>query len=96
MLHKSVPNDMSLSLPAYRGSTVDVSVLSLGNVIMPTSLYVQKPVPGNDTMDLPIYSFLVENEKAHKKVLFDLGLIKAWKEKQPDRESSLLSRKTRT
>jgi len=77
----------SLSLPAYRGSTVGVSVLFIGNVSMPTSLAIQTPVPGHDTLDLPLYSFFVENERANKKVLFDLGLMKGWKEKQPDRES---------
>jgi hypothetical protein len=84
------PNDMSLSLPAYRGSTVGVSVLPLGNVTIPTSLYIQSPVSGHDTLDLPVYSFLVENKQAHKKVLFDLGIMKDWKEKRPERGSSLL------
>lgn len=78
------PNDMSLSLPAYRGSTVGVSVLPLGNVTIPTSLYIQSPVSGHDTLDLPVYSFLVENKQAHKKVLFDLGIMKDWKEKRPE------------
>jgi len=57
---------------------------------MPTSLTIQTPIPGHDTLDWPLYSFLIENEKADKKVLFDLGLMKGWKEKQPDRESHLL------
>jgi glyoxylase-like metal-dependent hydrolase (beta-lactamase superfamily II) len=41
-------------------------------------------VSGHDTLDLPVYSFLIENEQAHKKVLFDLGIMKDWKEKRPD------------
>ncbi|KAI9451975.1 beta-lactamase-like protein [Lactarius psammicola] len=73
-----------LSLPAYKGSTVGVSALYVGNVSMPTSLLVQTQIPGHDTLDWPLYSFLIENEKADKKVLFDLGLMKAWKEKRPD------------
>ncbi|KAI9436214.1 beta-lactamase-like protein [Lactarius indigo] len=73
-----------LSLPAYRDSTVRVSALYVGNVSMPTSFAIQKPISGHDTLDWPLYSFLIENEKAGKKVLFDLGLMKAWKEKQPD------------
>ncbi|KAH8978025.1 beta-lactamase-like protein [Lactarius hatsudake] len=73
-----------LSLPAYRGSTVGVSALHVGNVSLPTSLRFQKPIPGHDTMDWALYSFLIENEKAGKKVLFDLGLMKAWKEKLPN------------
>jgi hypothetical protein len=76
-----------LSLPAYRGSTVRVSALFVGNMSVPASLLLQTPISGHDNLDLPLYSFLVENEKADKRVLFDLGLMKAWKEKIPDRES---------
>ncbi|KAH8978028.1 hypothetical protein EDB86DRAFT_3155743 [Lactarius hatsudake] len=84
-----------LSLPAYRGSTVGVSALFVGNVSLPTSLMIQKPIPGHDTLDWPLYSFLIENEKAGKKVLFDLGLMKPWKEKQPAGEFSLPFPQTR-
>ena len=41
-------------------------------------------------MDVPMYSFLVENEAAGKKVLYDLGFMKAWKEKFPPLRESLL------
>jgi len=34
-------------------------------------------------MEMPIYTFLVENESVGKKLLFDLGMMKAWKEKLP-------------
>lgn len=87
MLPRSPLNDMSLSLPAYRGSTVDVTVLPVGNETIPTSLHFQKPVSGHDTLDLAVCSFLVENEQAHKKVLFNLGIMKAWREKRPERVS---------
>ena len=50
--------------------------MSLGDITMPASLHFQTPMPGQDILDLPIYSFLLENEKAQKKVLFDLGLMK--------------------
>jgi len=79
----SAPLSPQLLLPAYRGSTVGVSALFVGNVSIPTSLVLQTPMPGHDTLDLPLYSFLIENEKAGKKVLFDLGLMKAWKERAP-------------
>ena len=65
--------------------------MSLGNMTMPASLHFQTPMPGHDILDLPIYSFLLENEKAQKKALFDLGLMKGWKEHHPDRESCLVS-----
>ena len=34
-------------------------------------------------MDIPASSFLIESEAAGKKVLYDLGFMKAWKEKLP-------------
>ena len=53
-------------------------------MIVPSAIVVQYPRPGHDTFDIPTYSFLVENEKLGKKVLFELGIMKAWKEKQPE------------
>ena len=76
-----------LSLPAYKGSIVRVSALFVGNITFPTLILLQTPIAGHETLDLPLYSFLIENEKADKKVLFDLGLMKSWKEKLPHSES---------
>jgi hypothetical protein len=50
---------------------------------MPTALMIQPPISGHDVLELPIYSFIVENPNTGERVLFDLGLSKAWKEKQP-------------
>jgi hypothetical protein len=72
----------SLSLPAFQGSTVRVSVLRGGRTTLPTAYVVQKQIPGHDLLDIPCYSFLIENEKLGKKALYDLGIMKAWKEKQ--------------
>jgi len=73
----------SLSLPAFNGSTVRVSILHGGRIAVSTAYVVQKQIPGHDLIDTPCYSFLIENEKLGKKVLYDLGIMKAWKEKQP-------------
>ena len=75
------------SLPVYRGYTVDVAHMFLGNKIMPTALHFKTPMLNHDTLYLPICSFLLESETVHKKVLFDLGLMKGWKGYHPDRES---------
>ncbi|KAH9173064.1 hypothetical protein EDB89DRAFT_1885486 [Lactarius sanguifluus] len=72
-----------LPLPVFKGSTVRVSVMNTGHLVMPSAIFVQSPRPGHDTADVPIYSFLVENERVGKKVLFELGIMKAWKEKLP-------------
>ena len=53
-------------------------------------MLVQPPIAGHESMDVPMYSFLVENEVAGKKVLYDLGFMKAWKEKFPPLRESLL------
>ena len=73
----------SAQLPAYKGFTVRVSILVAGKAVAPTTMMIQSPIAGHDVIDMPAYSFLVENETAGKKVLFDLGFMKAWKEKLP-------------
>jgi hypothetical protein len=57
--------------------------MDAGHLIAPPAMIVQSPRPGHDTLDIPTYSFLVENEKAGKKALFELGIMKAWREKLP-------------
>ena len=52
-------------------------------------MLIQPPIAGNEVMNVPMYSFLVENEVAGKKVLYDLGFMKAWKEKLPPLSESL-------
>jgi hypothetical protein len=79
----SVTSSPSVQLPAYRGFTVRVSILSAGSAVLPTAMLVQPTIAGRDTMDISLYSFLVENEVAGKKLLFDLGFMKAWEEKLP-------------
>ncbi|KAN0131826.1 hypothetical protein V8E53_010354 [Lactarius tabidus] len=80
-----------LSLPAFKGSTVRVSIMDGGHLIAPPSMIVQSPRPGHDTLDIPTYSFLVENERAGKKALFELGMMKDWKEKLPHLTSMVQS-----
>ena len=85
----SATSSPSVQLPAYKGSTVRVSILLAGRVVLPSAMLVQPPIAGHDAMDIPMYSFLVENDVAGKKVLFDLGFMKAWKEKLPPLRESL-------
>ena len=55
-----------------------------------SSREVQPPIARHKSMDVLMNSFLVKNEAAGKKVLYDLGFMKAWKEKFPPLCESLL------
>ncbi|KAJ5355048.1 metallo-beta-lactamase superfamily protein [Penicillium cataractarum] len=72
-----------LELPDYRDTTVDVSIIYGGRTTVPASYVVKTPIAGHVLLDMPCYSFLIENKRINKKVLFDLGLRKDWKEKLP-------------
>ena len=72
-----------LSLPKFKGSTVRVSALNAGCLVVPSITLVQPHIHGHEMIEAPIYSFLVENERVGKKALFDLGMMKTWKEKMP-------------
>lgn len=41
-------------------------------------------IKGHTRLASPIYSFLIENERLGRKVLFDLGVQKNWEEQAPD------------
>ncbi|KAL4803594.1 metallo-beta-lactamase superfamily protein [Aspergillus unguis] len=64
-------------------ATVDVSVIPAGEITLHTKFMIKDPAPGHELTTAPCYSFLVENKAKNKKLLFDLGLPKAWKEKLP-------------
>jgi glyoxylase-like metal-dependent hydrolase (beta-lactamase superfamily II) len=76
-----MPSD--LTLPAFKGSTVRVSALHGGRITMPSRFFFQKQILGHDLLDIPCYSFLIDNKRLGQKILYDLGLMKAWKQKQP-------------
>ena len=50
---------------------------------VPIAYVFKRQIPGHDVLDCPCYSFLIENDTLGKKSLYDLGIMKAWKEKQP-------------
>ncbi|KAG8703171.1 hypothetical protein FRC08_003038 [Ceratobasidium sp. 394] len=61
--------------------TVKVSVIDTTSRVrgLPTSLFFVPLIGGNDAVDCPAYSFLVEHEPSGKKLLFDLGVAKDWR-----------------
>ena len=50
---------------------------------MPVGTMFDPPIKGHDTLASPSYSFLVENERLGRKVLFDLGVQREWEEQAP-------------
>ncbi|KAG8741967.1 hypothetical protein FRC10_002233 [Ceratobasidium sp. 414] len=66
-------------------TTVKVSVIDTTSRIkgLPTSLFFAPLIPGNDIMKAPAYGFLIEHEPSGKKLLFDLGVSKNWKNGPP-------------
>ena len=73
----------NLTLPVSKGSTVEVSILNGGTLSVRADFVIRNPVPGHDLLAAPCFSFLIENKKLGKKVLYDLGLVKAWEQKLP-------------
>ncbi|KAH8698401.1 hypothetical protein BGW36DRAFT_460325 [Talaromyces proteolyticus] len=73
----------NIFLPLSKEQSVEVSIIHGGRTTVPTKYVVQTPIPGHDLLDIPCYSFLIENKSQNKRILYDLGLMKAWKEKQP-------------
>ena len=58
---------------------------------VPTAAFVKQQIPGHDVLDVPCYSFFIENDKLGKKVLYDLGIMKAWMETLPPSRECYLS-----
>jgi hypothetical protein len=72
-----------VQLPAYKGFTVRVSILLAGRFVIPAAMLVQPSITGHDAMHMPTYSFLIEDETTGEKMLYDLGMMKAWEKKLP-------------
>jgi hypothetical protein len=81
----SIKNIMSsnLTLPPFKGRTVQVSILNGGTCSLRAEFIVHNPLPGHDVFTCPCYSFLIENKELGKRVLYDLGIIKEQKKLPP-------------
>lgn len=74
-------NTPPLVFPPYKGSTVRVSALDGGRIGTPAKFLIESSILGQDYLDVPSFCFLVENDQAGKKIMFDLGIMKAWETK---------------
>lgn len=66
-------------------STVNVHIINTTSRIrnIPFSVFVEPPIKGLEYLDCPAYSFLIEHPANGRKVLFDLGVRKDWKNLAP-------------
>jgi hypothetical protein len=71
------------ALPPSQGSTVEVSIIDGGHITVQIQYVLQNPIAGHEVAEMPCYSFLIRNKSIGKNVLYDLGVMKAWKDKQP-------------
>jgi hypothetical protein len=62
-------------------AVVKVSVIDTTTHVkgLPTSLFFEPAIKGYDVLDCPAYCFLIEHEASGKKLLFDLGVPKDWR-----------------
>ena len=72
-----------LHIPAS-SNTVRVSVIDTTlRMHMPTGDMFEPKIKGHTALVSPSFSFLIENEKMGRKVLYDLGVQKNWEEQAP-------------
>ena len=80
-------NDPHFSPPTIPASdsTVNVHIIDTTSRIqnLPLSVFIEPPIKGHDNIDCPAFSFLIENSSNGRKVLFDLGVRKDWKNLSP-------------
>lgn len=68
----------ALNIPSS-DSTVQVQVINTTcDIVVSAEYFVQPLIKGQETLNLPTCSFLVENKKLGKTVLFDLGCRIDW------------------
>ncbi|EED20087.1 conserved hypothetical protein [Talaromyces stipitatus ATCC 10500] len=60
-------------VPPYTGSTVDVSVILADGTGVPCAWMFKNAIPGHNILDVPCFSFLIENKRSGKKILYDLA-----------------------
>ena len=64
---------------------VKVSVINTTTRVKgpPAAAFMKPQIKGFDIMDCPAFSFLIEHEPSGKKIIFDLGVAKNWREGPP-------------
>lgn len=71
---------MPVEIP-HSDYAVSVKIIDTGcRIHMSPSTFMVPPIHGHDDLACPAYSFLVENERLGRKIVFDLGVKKDWEQ----------------
>ena len=80
----------SLNLDNSKTNTVEVHIINTTtDIVVPAKAFVQPVQKGHETMNMPTFSFLIENKKLGKTILFDLGCRKDWWNLSPAAAASI-------
>ncbi|KAI2636055.1 beta-lactamase-like protein [Xylaria nigripes] len=68
-----------LHIPAS-DSIVNVSIIHTGTFLraMPSDFLIEPTIPGNEYLNAPCYSFLIQHPTQDRTLVFDLGVTKDW------------------
>lgn len=80
----------SLNLDTSKTNTVEVHIINTTtDIVVPAKAFVQPVQKGHETMNMPTFSFLIENKKLGKTILFDLGCREDWWNLSPAAAASI-------
>ncbi|OAL33180.1 hypothetical protein AYO20_07497 [Fonsecaea nubica] len=83
----------ALNIPPS-SSTVSVKIIDSTSLIeVPIGLLFGPHIPGHDKLSCPSYSFLIEHGPLNRKLLFDLGTRKDWKNLAPRIANTIIDHK---
>lgn len=71
-----------LSIPPGVSAKVQI-IDTTSRIQAPVGLFMEPPIPGHETMTVPAFSFLIQQQSSDRKILFDLGLRKDWESHPP-------------
>ncbi|KIW88092.1 uncharacterized protein Z519_11202 [Cladophialophora bantiana CBS 173.52] len=78
------PAKAAPTLKIPKGASATVSIIDTTSRIQaPVGLFMHPAIPGHEHLNAPAFSFLIEQQKSGRKILFDLGLRKDWQSHPP-------------
>ncbi|KAF2739156.1 hypothetical protein EJ04DRAFT_484632 [Polyplosphaeria fusca] len=72
-----------INIPQSSNTAIVRAIDTTTRIRMPVGTMFEPNIKGHTRLTSPSYSFLIENERSGRKVLFDLGTQKKWREQAP-------------